>query len=484
MKKILLTALLGLLVGFPNSGNAQCTFGNIGVKVNSSAPGPVANTCVINFDLYFDIDHNPGGKYFWLHIWPTNLYTNYNYGTQNPPTTLNGGLTNSLTTFGFFHQGGVLNPLTSYNPDVNAPGFQSGYTITEVAGNPDRYTVHGLIITLPQACNVAQSLTADAWQSQSADAQNVHCWSVNQPFFVNDPTAHGLLYCQSPRQYTFTISSIGTTDMTVNYKVLIDNGDGVYNAGSDVLDITTISGLSGTIVLSAANNHLFTTSKLSYLPYAAQQPEADRSLWVVVTSPTLPNAVYALLSNSCFPLPVQFRYFTAERNKAVAQLQWTTASETDNKGFYIERKYGLADWEIVGYVVSLSMNGNSQSDLNYSFIDNNTSVQVTQYRIKQVDINNRAIYSNIRVVEGYKQNSTLLIYPNPSVNGQVNVVFQENNTPSNIELFDMNGRLVKKWVAFRENRLTITNILPGMYILKVVIPATGEQISNRIIVSR
>ncbi|MBK8142532.1 MAG: T9SS type A sorting domain-containing protein [Chitinophagaceae bacterium] len=78
----------------------------------------------------------------------------------------------------------------------------------------------------------------------------------------------------------------------------------------------------------------------------------------------------------------------------------------------------------------------------------------------------------------------LIIYPNPSANGQVNVVFEKISYPFNVELFDMNGRLVKKWMNFNETRLTMTNVLPGVYTLKVWVHDTQEQITGKIIVSR
>src|SRR5574338_946454 len=170
MKKILYIFVLVLLGGFYNVSNAQCSFGNFGVKINSSHTDPITQKCVINFDLYFDVDHNPGGKYFWVHIWPTNKYPNYSYPQSQPPTTSlipggNGALDSSITTFGYFHQGSTLIPLTTYSLDANAPGFQSGYTLTEIPGTPDRYIAQGLVITLPQPCTIAQSLTADLWES-------------------------------------------------------------------------------------------------------------------------------------------------------------------------------------------------------------------------------------------------------------------------------------------------------------------------------
>jgi len=186
----------------------------------------------------------------------------------------------------------------------------------------------------------------------------------------------------------------------------------------------------------------------------------------------------------CIPLPLIFKSFTASRNMATVNLNWTTAVEVNNQGFFIERKYSSRNWEVVGFVNAKTPAGNKQEELSYFFTDNNTIAGVCEYRIKQVDMDGKISYTAIRLVKGYGQASDLIIYPNPSANGQVNVVFEKISYPFNVELFDMNGRLVKKWMNFNETRLTMTNVLPGVYTLKVWVHDTQEQITGKIIVSR
>ncbi len=117
--------------------------------------------------MYFDIDHIAGAKFFWFHVWPANQYSNYNYNSNKAPTIANGGLVNSILTFGFNHFQNLLVPMNSYLPDPSAPGFVGTYTISEVAGVAfDRYTANGLFLTLPQGCNISQPLIADAGHAE------------------------------------------------------------------------------------------------------------------------------------------------------------------------------------------------------------------------------------------------------------------------------------------------------------------------------
>lgn len=482
MKKIILIIAMVALGGFFNFSKADpCAFGNLGVDVKTSYTQD--GKCVIVFDFYFDISHNAGGKYFWIHIWPTNSYTG-GFAYDKPPTLTttgggNGYLQNSILTFGFYHQGGVLDPLSSYNPDGTVTVY-TGYTISEIEGpTSDRYTVRGLTVTLPQDCSVPQSLTADAWESQAANSQTVACFSTNVPFYVNDPGLRGFLFCQTPRTYAFEVYTISNTDMNINYKVAIDNGDGIYNATSDNIIVN-----SGTTLLDATNSYKYQSGIQGYLPYSNQKPEADRSLWVVVTTPSRPNEFYALITNSCSPLPVQFASFTAWRNKENIMLKWVTATELNNKGFYIERKSGNGEWQVMGYIASQAADGNSNENLYYNYQDYNNLKAVSQYRLRQVDLDNKASYSDIRLVKGLEQTGTVVVFPNPSPDGQLNIVLDNIEGGATIKLIDMNGRVVKEWINVTTNKLNINYVSSGMYTLRVWMKGTNEPLNVKVMVSK
>ena len=70
MKKILLSVLMLLLIGLSNSTRAQCEFANPGIRIVAPPYTNPAGKCVVTMELSFDIQHNPGGKYFWIHLWP------------------------------------------------------------------------------------------------------------------------------------------------------------------------------------------------------------------------------------------------------------------------------------------------------------------------------------------------------------------------------------------------------------------------------
>ncbi len=368
MKKILLALITGLLAMIPYSGKAQCTFANPSIRLNSPPVTTTEGKCLIRLEISFDILHNNGGKYFWVHFWPTAAYPNYSYASSKPPVTSNtpGGnaaLDASIATFGFYHQADALEVLTSYPPDNTAPGFQSTYTIVEienggVLAGSDRYTVSGLSILLPQSCSLPQSIAADLWESQAAHAQQVACFTKNVPFYINDPLVNGLYLCTVPREYSFTIRSIRTTgELPVHYEVMVDNGDGIFNRGKDTLIIN-----SGNTVLTADGNYLYSSGRLGYLPYSGQRPYANQSLWVVVSSTALPNEVYTLLYNGCIILPAELKSFTVIRDQDEVTLRWTSITEIATLGYYIEKRTGNSEWMQCGFIKSQHEEGTGTSE--------------------------------------------------------------------------------------------------------------------------
>ena len=79
--------------------------------------------------------------------------------------------------------------------------------------------------------------------------------------------------------------------------------------------------------------------------------------------------------------------------------------------------------------------------------------------------------SNITNIEESKQQKLTSIFPNP-VNNILNIVFNENiNQKAKLLLYDMNGKLMKSFVFFEENSITldVSNISSGTYILKIFV---------------
>lgn len=191
-----------------------------------------------------------------------------------------------------------------------------------------------------------------------------------------------------------------------------------------------------------------------------------------------------LIVQACASLPVELKSFTAARVLNSVDLRWETVTEENNLGFYIQRKIGTGNWETVGFVPSQARNGNSNTSLVYGFSDENTTKGITQYRLRQVDIDGKYAFSVIRAVRGDGQTGSTIVYPNPSSNGTVNLVFSDAQVIRNVRLVDMNGRILKHWNKVSGNILQINDLTPGFYTIRILNTDTGEQEMKKIIVTK
>jgi len=191
------------------------------------------------------------------------------------------------------------------------------------------------------------------------------------------------------------------------------------------------------------------------------------------------------ISLVCATLPVNFTTFTAARtNSSTVKLNWETAQEDNNKGFAVQRLVN-SNWQIIGFVNSKAINGNSGTPLSYEYTDFNDTRGVTQYRLMQVDIDNKAVFSVIRAVRGDAQvKGKTIVYPNPSGNGHINIVFEDKNATRDIVVTDMSGRTIKQFKAVSNNNIQIDNLNTGMYTVRIVDIETGTQEVQKFVVNK
>jgi len=91
-------------------------------------------------------------------------------------------------------------------------------------------------------------------------------------------------------------------------------------------------------------------------------------------------------------IPVELTSFTANVSSNNVTLNWTTATETNNSGFTIERSQAEAGWVEVGFVPGF---GTSTELRTYSYTDAGLSSGTYIYRIKQIDYNGTFTYYNL-----------------------------------------------------------------------------------------
>ena len=94
----------------------------------------------------------------------------------------------------------------------------------------------------------------------------------------------------------------------------------------------------------------------------------------------------------CLLLPIELLLFTGENISDDIILKWSTATESNNSYFKIERSLDASNWETVGMVPG---SGNTIETKHYTFIDYNLLPNYYFYRLKQIDMNGKFHYSTI-----------------------------------------------------------------------------------------
>ncbi len=153
------------------------------------------------------------------------------------------------------------------------------------------------------------------------------------------------------------------------------------------------------------------TEASDWLRSFANSISADGSTIVGTAYPISggPIAYVVKLSN---PVPVELSSFAASFSNNQVLLNWSTSSELNNQGFVVERKTENAEWSSIGFVTGYNTTTETH---NYNFVDNEIRANKYFYRLKQVDFDGTAEYSDevevdINTVTEFSLNQN---YPNP-----------------------------------------------------------------------
>ncbi|NML21746.1 hypothetical protein HHL16_12720 [Pseudoflavitalea sp. G-6-1-2] len=126
-------------------------------------------------------------------------------------------------------------------------------------------------------------------------------------------------------------------------------------------------------------------------------------------------------------LPVTLKGFTGFAEGSGIRLNWRTASEQNNKGFEVQRSAAGSNWETLGLVYSKAPDGNSSLPIDYSYTDNKASTSGANiYRLRQIDLNGYATFSNLIRVEALRSNEWRVNAAGNSIRIQVQSPAQQN----------------------------------------------------------
>ncbi len=195
------------------------------------------------------------------------------------------------------------------------------------------------------------------------------------------------------------------------------------------------------------------------------------------------NAQFAT-AQSQDPLPIELLSFTVEP-KAVGNLcRWSTASETNNEYFNLERSFDGDVFKTINRVEGYGV-GSTTETRYYSYLDGEVCKGIVYYRLKQVDIDGHFSYSDVIAVNCNKSNTDVAVYPNPANFSITYTFFEETDGNVTMEVLDMVGKIVLQEThdvkrGYNTIESSVNNLSTGVYYLKLIRP-DGESEAPRMV---
>jgi hypothetical protein len=177
-------------------------------------------------------------------------------------------------------------------------------------------------------------------------------------------------------------------------------------------------------------------------------------------------------------VPVTWLSFNAQRLQQDVKLTWSTASETDNAGFEIERSVDGRSFKTAGFVKG----GGTVSRLSkYSFTDMGAFAEAGSttlyYRLRQIDHSGRESFSAVMSVSMMEKNIAGSVSPNPFTD-QLVITLSSPAASVPVMISDITGKQVLSAIYDTQNRQLVLgdlgNVKPGIYYL-VVGSGEGKQ---------
>jgi hypothetical protein len=163
-------------------------------------------------------------------------------------------------------------------------------------------------------------------------------------------------------------------------------------------------------------------------------------------------------------LPVTLLAFNAIKNNGKTQLVWNTTNELNMQSYNVESSTDGTNFNFIASVVP----ANTASLNSYSYTDTKSSAAITYYHLKMVDNNGSYTYSNIISVNSATLTSKpLSVYPNPVVNGTLQLMHEITLANASIDIYSANGTLVTSYpvaAGMIVSNIAINSFSSGTYI--------------------
>ena len=175
-------------------------------------------------------------------------------------------------------------------------------------------------------------------------------------------------------------------------------------------------------------------------------------------------------------VPVELSSLTAALSGKLVNIQWTTVTETNNKGFALQRRT-VGEWERIAFIEG---RGTTTERSNYQYSDDfkfESYKGIIEYRLKQIDFSGAYEYSKIvEVIVDLTPKEYVLYqnFPNPfNPNTKIKYALPQNSKV-NLTVYNTIGEVVQILVdeiqeeGFHEVDFNASELTNGIYFYRLV----------------
>ena len=188
-------------------------------------------------------------------------------------------------------------------------------------------------------------------------------------------------------------------------------------------------------------------------------------------------------TNTIVPLPISLVSFSAVQLRDYVTIDWTTASETNNNYYTIEKSYDGIDFLPLE---NIEGQGTTNSFTTYNRKDYNLRGGLNYYRLKQTDFDGKFTYSDTRAVIISEDDAALnfTIVPNPSdaLSYTSLILNKKISEAITVTICDINAKIMHESLVEVDGTTVDLNhqLKSGIYIVRVV--SEGSVITKRLVI--
>lgn len=174
---------------------------------------------------------------------------------------------------------------------------------------------------------------------------------------------------------------------------------------------------------------------------------------------------FTICLNWYYLVPVELKYYTAEKSDRNSKLSWATLSEINNSHFAIERSIDGINFEQIG---SVEGNGTTTSEKVYSFYDKDPFAGKNYYRLIQHDYDGTKEDLGTRTLDfSYVAGTgSVKVYPNPTADF-LYLETPNQNIKIEVVITAMDGKHIFSKSLNSNEQLDLRDLSEGQYLIRI-----------------